>query len=95
MIENENQFIPLNEKYKHKADSEGYIYTSDFAVPELRRQNKNIASLLDGEGGLSPEYNLGEGLRYKGNSGNYSEMQIHIDDLEEFINRVKKYYGQP
>lgn len=93
MIEDENQFIPITEKYRSKVDSEGYIYTSDFSTAELKRQNKNIASLLDGEEGHSPDYNLGEGLRFKGNSGNYSDMKIHIDDLETFIKRVKEHYG--
>lgn len=86
--------IPLKEKYKNKIDENGFVRVSDFANQELRRQAKSIASLLDGEEGLSPEYNLGEGVRYVGASGNYDTMKVHIDDLEEFIKRVKNHYKE-
>lgn len=94
MKENESQFTPLNEKYRAKADAEGYIGVGDFATTELHRQGKSVAGLLDGDEGQAPEYNLGEGLRLKGNSGNYSDMKLHIDDLEIFVQRVKGYFGQ-
>jgi hypothetical protein len=90
--ENFNNISNLKEKYLSKVDSEGYLSVASFAVAELGRQSKSVASLLDGEEGTSPEYNLGEGLRYKGASGNYSDMKIHIDDLENFIERVKNHY---
>ncbi|GEM_PF-1500358 len=83
----------LKEKYADKVDADGYVLTSEFAVRELRAQNKSVASLLDGEEGLAPEYNLGVGLRYRGESGNYPTMKIHIDDVDEFVQRVKKHYG--
>lgn len=89
-IENPEQSII--EKYFSKADSEGYISLSDARQEFGGRQIKNIASLLDGEEGTEPEYNLGEGLNFKGKSGNYSDMKIHIDSLEEFIERVKNHY---
>ncbi len=82
----------LKEKYASKLDSNSFIRVGDFANQELGRQAKNIASLLDGEEGMSPDYNFGEGLRYTGKSGNYTDMKIHIDDLPEFIARVKKHY---
>ena len=85
--------LNIKEKYVTQVDSEGYLLVNSFATQELKRQSKNIASLLDGEEGTSPEYNLGEGLRYKGSSGNYSDMKIHIDDLETFIERVRSHYG--
>lgn len=90
----ENFNVPLNlkEKYASKIDSEGYLPISSFANQECGRQAKNIASLLDGEEGASPEYNLGDGLRYKGSSGNYDTMKIFIDDLEIFIERVRNHY---
>lgn len=79
-------------KYLPQTDNDGYVSVGAFATGELRRQTKSIAGLLDGEEGSEPDYFLGKGLRYKGNSGNYSDMKIHIDDLEEFINRVKKHH---
>jgi len=29
----------------------------------------------------------------KGCSGNYSDMKIHIDDLEVFVERVRNFYN--
>jgi hypothetical protein len=83
----------LKEKYFSKADPDGYIYVGDFASAELKKQSKSLAALLDGEGGTIPEYNFGEGLKYKGNSGNYSDMKIHIDDVDTFVQRVKSHFG--
>ncbi len=82
----------IKEKYINKADENGFVRVGDFATQELKRQSQSVASLLDGEEGLSPEYNLGEGIRYLGASGNYSDMKVHIDDLEEFIKRVRNHY---
>lgn len=95
MTESENKFeqIPLSEKYRARVDDEGFISITDFATTELRRQAKSVAGLLDGDEGQAPEYNLGEGLRFKGSSGNYSDMKLHVDDLDTFIQRVNEYFG--
>lgn len=82
----------LKEKYKSKTDANGYLKISDFRDELNGRQVKNIASLLDGEEGMSPEYNLGKNLIFTGKSGNYSDMKIHIDSLEEFLERVNNHY---
>ncbi|MCX6731463.1 MAG: hypothetical protein NTX55_00510 [Candidatus Parcubacteria bacterium] len=89
--ENPNE-ISLVEKYRPQADADGYLSLSAFVTQELRRQTKSIAAFLDGEEGTNEEINFGKGLRFKGESGNYSDMKIHIDDLETFIQRVRKYY---
>ncbi|MCA9356939.1 hypothetical protein KC872_01895 [Candidatus Kaiserbacteria bacterium] len=83
--------LGLKEKYLSKVDERGYILVADFATTELQRQNKSIAAFLDNDEGAG-DYHYGEGLRFEGNSGNYSDMKIHIDDLETFISRVKKHY---
>ncbi len=93
-MESPENKINLAEKYISHTDADGYILVSLFAVPELRRQSKSVAGLLDGEEGTSPEYNLGTDLHYKGNSGNYSDMKIHIDDLDIFVQRVQQHFGQ-
>lgn len=89
---NQEQFIKqptIKEKYLSKIDSEGYLRLGEISRNEFGgRQVKNIASLLDGSEGI----NLGENIRYNGNSGNYSDMKIHIDDLEAFIEKIKEYY---
>lgn len=81
----------LAEKYRSKADSEGFIFIGDFATQELKRQAKSVAGLADGDGGDCE--NLGEGLKIKGDSGNYSNMKIHIDDLDIFVSKVKEHFG--
>lgn len=88
---NQEQIKPLTikEKYVSRIDEEGYLRLGDISRAEFGgRQIKNIASLLDGSEGI----NLGEGLKYKGDSGNYADMKIDIDDLEVFIEKVKEYF---
>ena len=85
---------PLKDKYIPKADNDGYLYVGEFATQELRRQAKSIAAFLDGDEGTNVDVNLGEDIRFTGNSGNYSDMKIHIDDLDEFVRRVRNYYGE-
>lgn len=82
----------LKHKYASQADNEGFVSTAAFATQELGRQNKSVAAFLDGDGGDG--INLGEGIVFKGSSGNYSDMKIHIDDLDEFVKRVKEHYGE-
>lgn len=89
-----NESVGIKEKYSSKTDQEGFVSVGDFATTELRRQSKNIAAFLDGDEGTNPEANLGERLNFKGSSGNYSDMKIHINDLDEFIKRIHNYYGE-
>lgn len=72
-------------------DKDGYVTTASFATQILKKQNKNVAGLLDKVD--SEDYFLGESLRVKGDAGNYSEMKIHKDDIEEFIRRYEEVYG--
>ncbi len=89
---NQEQFFKqptIKEQYLSKVDNQGYLRLGEISRSEFGgRQIKNIASLLDGSEGV----NLGAGLRYSGNSGNYSDMKIYIDDLEFFIEKVKEFY---
>ena len=92
----ESHSINYREMFKDKIDNEGFLPIGDFATKLLRRQGKNVAAFLDGDGGTNPNINFGEkySIKYKGNSGNYDTMSIHIDDLEKFINAVRDYYGE-
>ncbi len=83
----------LKERYLSKADKSGYLGIGDFCIQVLRRQSKSVAAFLDGDEGADPNINLGAGLKFQGSSGNYSDMKIHIDDLEEFVKRVRGFYG--
>lgn len=81
----------LKEKYLSKKDENGFVRLGDISRQDFDgRQVQYIARLLDGSEGN----NLSEGLKFEGNSGNYPDMKIHIDNLSEFIDRVKKYYSQ-
>lgn len=84
----------LREQYLRKADADGFVSLTDFSTQELGRQTKSIAALLDGEEGHQPGYNLGEGLRYQGKSGDYWDMRVHLDDLDEFVRRVRVHYRE-
>lgn len=84
----------IREKYQSVADEEGYVSISEFCWAELSKQSKTIASFLDGDEGLSPEYDFGQGIDFLGSSGNYDRMKVHINDLETFIKRVKEHYGE-
>jgi hypothetical protein len=89
---NQEQFkqFTIKDKYISKVNNEGYLRLGDISRGEFgNRQIKNVASLLDGSEGV----NLGQGLKYKGDSGNYSDMKIHIDDLESFVEKVKSFYS--
>jgi hypothetical protein len=90
------ELVNYRERFKDKIDDKGFLFIGDFCTSILHRQSKSIASFLDGDGDHNPEINFGEKLsiRYEGNSGNYSDMKIHIDDLEKFIEAVKTYYGE-
>jgi hypothetical protein len=81
----------LRQKYASKLDAEGFLPVTDFADGELHGQSKVVARLLDGFAGTKSEDNLGMGLRVIGNSGNYDTMKIHIDDLAEFLKRVREH----
>lgn len=90
-----NESFPLREKYQTMADKYNFLSISAFSITELGRQAKNIASFLDGDGNTNDDTNFGRDLniKYIGDSGNYSDMKIHIDDLDSFVKAVKDYYG--
>jgi hypothetical protein len=84
---------PLKNKYQGKADTEGYVFINDFAIAETSHQSKSIAGLADGDEGTE-EWNLGKDLRVRGNSSNYPDTKIHIDDLDEFVRRIKNHFEE-
>lgn len=91
--ENRPEQPSIADRYRSKADAKGYVQVGDFATPEFQKQAKSIAAFLDGDGDPKAETNLGTGLRYTGDSGNYSGMRLHIGDLDEFVRRVREYYA--
>lgn len=91
------------ELFISKADQQGMLPVGEFAtkVLKLEVEPQDIATLLDGKKRKidvnnieAPEINLGQGLRFNGTSEDYLGMNIHIDDLDEFVRRVKIYFGE-
>ena len=79
-------------------DEEGFVKLGDIARGELKRQTQYISRFIDN---TDPEYpNLGESLKFKNvfreekGTGNYYDYKIHKDNIEEFVRRVKEYYGE-
>lgn len=91
-----------SEKYlgKYTVDAEGFVALGDIARGELHRQCQYVSSFVDGLDRDTP--NLGEGLKFASIrdkrtgevTGNYHEYRIHVDDIMEFVQRVKRYYDE-
>jgi hypothetical protein len=69
----------------NSADKAGY---REFNGDRALGQNQYACRYIKGEHG-SP--NLGEGLRFQGDSSNYHSIYIHKDDYDEFHRRVKAH----
>ena len=83
---------PPQEKFESEfgPDPEGYV-NIQVASAKLGMQNQHTGYFLEGFGGRP---NFGEGLQWKDPEfGNYHQIRIHKDDVEEFVSRVKKYKG--
>jgi len=88
-----------SEKYlgKYEIDKEGFVKLGDIARGLLGRQTQYISRFIDK---TDLEYpNLGDSLRFKNvfkedkGTGSYHDYMIYKDDIEEFIKRVKVFYG--
>lgn len=82
-----NEKVPsLSEKYL--ADENGFVEFGDISRGELRMQTQYGSRYVNGFAGEYP--NLGEGLRFEGDTDNYHSLKIHIDDIGEFVKRFNK-----
>ncbi len=58
-------------------------------------QSQYCSRYVDGRGDRTP--NLGKGLRFRGtggkplNTANYHSIEIHSDDVDEFVKRVREH----
>jgi hypothetical protein len=77
------------QKITFEADKDGFVHFGDVATRLLNKQCQYASRYVNGDFGEYPK--LGEGLRFQGDSGNYHDMKIHIDDIEEFVRRYKEY----
>ena len=74
---------------KFAVDTDGFIELGDVSRSLLKMQGQYGARYADD---LDKDYpNFGEGLRIQGNTGNYHDMKIHVDDVIEFVEKVIEY----
>ena len=70
-----------------------YVKFGDIvAHGHLDGQTQYISRYIDGK--IDGWPNLGEGLRFKGDPGNYHDVTIHKDDVDEFVRRVREHRGE-
>jgi len=75
--------------------NEGFVPFGDVARQQIGMQCQYASGYILGEGRCP---NLGDGLRFKNwpnTSGDYHSIEIHQDDVEEFVRRVKEHRGTP
>ncbi len=65
-----------------------YLNLGDVARNHMRQQCQYACHYAEG---LFGKPNLGKGLRFRGNTDNYHEMEIHRDDAPEFVARYFTY----
>ena len=84
----EPKFIKISE-VALEVDSDGFVSLGDVSRGLLKMQGQYGARYADD---LDSDYpNFGKDLRIKGNAGNYHDMKIHADDIEEFVSKVRNY----
>jgi hypothetical protein len=88
MIEN----IP-EQKIVFEADENGFVRFGDVSRRLLGKQCQYGVSFAFGDQSCNCP-NLGEGLRITGDMGNYHDVKIHEDDIDEFVRRYKEYKGE-
>lgn len=76
-------------KFSDKSIEEDYVDFGDVARKQLGIQSQYASRYLDGVNGEYP--NLGKDLRISGDPRDYHRVQIHKDDVAEFVKRYKEY----
>jgi hypothetical protein len=69
-------------------DTAPYVPFGDVARQRLHEQCQYASRYLEGELG---DPDLGSDLRWYGDTADYHGLQIHQDDVEEFVRRVRDY----
>lgn len=67
-----------------------FIRFGEIARSRLNQQSQYASRYIDGRNGYP---NLGEGLRFQGESHDYHSVEIHKDDVDKFVNRVFNFRG--
>jgi hypothetical protein len=72
-----------------ETDENGYVHFGDIALDLLKQQSQYASRYVDGR--IEGYPNLGDDLRFQGDSREYHELLIHKDDAKEFVKRVREY----
>lgn len=70
-------------------DTGEFVKFGEIARGRLGQQCQYASRYVDGK--IEGYPNLGEGLRFKGDPGDYHSLEIHREDVEEFVRRVEEY----
>lgn len=75
-----------------ETDKDGFVKLGDVSRRLLGKQAQYGSRYVDGAFGEYPK--LGDGLRIKGSSDDYHNLQIHKDDIDEFVKRYNSHLNQ-
>ncbi|MBT4849416.1 hypothetical protein HON36_01025 [Candidatus Parcubacteria bacterium] len=88
----ENYGIFTFEEHSFELDGNGFIEFGSLSRRVMKKQCQYGSRYIDGK--LDDYPNLGEGLRFEGDTSDYHFIKIHKDDVTEFIKRVREYQSQ-
>jgi hypothetical protein len=73
-----------------KPDKNGFVSFGSVAGVRCNKDTQYCVCFVDVR--FCPQYpDLGKGLKFSGDMGQYHELRIHIDDVDEFVRRYRKY----
>ncbi len=73
----------------NKSTGSNYVQFSHMATDQLHMRPQKAGQYIEGYGRDIP--NLGSDLRWLGNSDDVDSLELHHEDVETFIKRVKKH----
>jgi hypothetical protein len=74
-----------------RPDEHGFVDFGDVSRDLLGLQCQYGSRYVDGR--IEGWENLGDGLRFQGNTNNYHSLRIHREDVEEFVSRHQKLHN--
>lgn len=84
---------PFEQKLTFEADKDGFVKFGDVSRRLLNKQCQYGVTYAFGDESCDCP-NLGEDLRITGDPGNYHDVKIHKDDIDEFVRRYEAYKNE-
>lgn len=82
----------LGNQSVNKPTGVNYVKFSHVANDKLHMRPQQAAEYIEGHGRDIPE--LGRDLRWFGSTDDYTNLEVHHEDADEFIKRVKKHLAE-